>query len=124
MATRYALDISSFEELHDIDEGGRQPVINLSKDDEIQWFSIWKGLKRAQLSRHTDVNEKVGEKRFRVQVTDETAEYSRGLTFDDASFVHMGGCQNHGPLSGPLDTRCRITKVSTTDHHVDNHPYV
>ena len=29
---------------------------------------------------------------------------------------HMGGCQNYGPLSGPLNTRCRIILRN-------NHPY-
>ena len=28
----------------------------------------------------------------------------------------MGGRQNHGPLLGPLNTRCR--------HNFDNHPHV
>ena len=25
------------------------------------------------------------------------------------TYCHIGGCQNHGPLLGPLNTRCRIT---------------
>ena len=36
----------------------------------------------------------------------------------------MGGCQNSGPLSGPLNTRCRIyyTKDPKRDRNFDNHP--
>ena len=35
----------------------------------------------------------------------------------------MGGYQNHGPLLGPLNTRCRIIfRTPKKDHNFDNHP--
>ena len=40
-----------------------------------------------------------------------------------AKRLYMGGCQNYGPLLGPLNTRCRIilriqkgTRISTSSH--------
>ena len=37
---------------------------------------------------------------------------------------NMGGCQNYGPLSGPLNIRCRIIlKDPKIDHNFDNYSY-
>ena len=40
-------------------------------------------------------------------------------------YLYMGGCQNCGPLLGPLNIRCRIIlRSQKRDHSFDNHPYV
>ena len=49
--------------------------------------------------------------------------------FSDQTLIndkpHMGGCQNFGPLLGPLIIRCRIIlRTPKRDHNLDNHPYV
>ena len=37
--------------------------------------------------------------------------------------LHVGGCQNYGPLLGPLNTRCHIIlRTPKGDHNFDNHP--
>ena len=48
----------------------------------------------------------------------------RGPFIDPCLGRHMGGCQNYGPLLGPLNTRC-LFMVGTPKkgHNFDNHPY-
>ena len=37
---------------------------------------------------------------------------------------YMDACQNHGPLLGPLNSRCRsMLRTPKRDPNVDNHPY-
>ena len=44
--------------------------------------------------------------------------------WEEATVCHMGGCQNYGPLLGPLTTRRRtILRTPKKDHNFDNHPY-
>ena len=36
--------------------------------------------------------------------------------------LHLGGCQNYGPLLGPLNTRCRIIlRTQKKDLDFDKH---
>ena len=36
---------------------------------------------------------------------------------------HVGGCQNSGPLLGPLNTKCcSVLRTQKRDHNFDNHP--
>ena len=35
-----------------------------------------------------------------------------------ASHIHTGGSQNYGPLLGPLNTRCRVTKDPNRNHNL------
>ena len=35
----------------------------------------------------------------------------------------MVACQHYGPLLGPLNTRCIISRTQKRDHNFDNYPY-
>ena len=40
------------------------------------------------------------------------------------SLMYMAGCQNYGPLLGPLNTRCRIIlRTPKRNHNFDSQPY-
>ena len=81
---------------------------------------------KLRLARRTLVGQRAGQASWVLLHHQKLGEFSlnRGHRIDSLVTVgNMGGCQNYGPLLGPLSTRCRIvskiqkaTIILTTTH--------